>query len=253
MLGRARVSRFLATIVFLGAIFGLWAVVKLVFAFPDYILPGPADVVTTGAAEYRRLGEELQITATGAFGGFLIGNLAGFLGAVAVALSVSASRVILPMALIVRVIPIIALTPFLTLLLGRGLATVTAISALIVFFPTLINGVLGLRSIDRETLELMSVMNASPWQVFWRARLPAALPHLFAALRIAAPASVLGAMVAEWVASGSGLGYLILQASVTFQVELMWSAVLLATALALAAFTVTAWAERVLLAWHPQE
>jgi NitT/TauT family transport system permease protein len=128
---------------------------------------------------------------------------------------------------------------------------VITISALIVFFPTLVNGVLGLRSVEDESLELMRVLNASWWQVFWRLRLPAALPALFAAFRVAAAACVLGALVAEWVASGSGLGYLILQSGVQFEVPLMWSGVLLSTAMAVFAFGLISYAERRLVSWQP--
>jgi NitT/TauT family transport system permease protein len=194
----------------------------------------------------------VKTTAIGAFSGFVLGNAAGFAAAVAIGSSVTVSRIVLPISLGIRSIPIIALTPFLTLLLGRGHLTVAVISALIVFFPTLVNGVLGLRSVDEQSLELMRVMNASWWQVFWRLRLPAALPALFAAFRVAAASSVLGALVAEWVASGSGLGYVILQSGVQFEVALMWSAVILSTAMAAVAFSLIAYAEKRLLTWQPQ-
>jgi NitT/TauT family transport system permease protein len=219
---------------------------------PRYVLPTPAEIARAAATSHHALLAGLKETALGAFTGFVAGNVGGFLGAVAIAASLTASRVVLPMAVAVRSIPIIALTPFLTLLLGRGLVTVMTISALIVFFPTLVNGVHGLRSTEQAALELMHLLNAPRWEVFWRVRLPTALPALFAAFRIAAASSVLGALVAEWVASGSGLGQLILQSGVQFEVPLMWSGVVVSTLLAVVAFGLVSWAERRLLAWHPQ-
>jgi NitT/TauT family transport system permease protein len=241
------------TVVFLGGLVAAWQLLVPAFSVPQYVLPTPGQIVRAGASSHRALLDGLKATAAGAFTGFVVGNAVGFAAAVAVASSATASRVILPMALGIRSIPIIALTPFLTLLLGRGLVTVTAISALIVFFPTLVNGVLGLRSVPDPALELMRVMNASPWQVFWRLRLPTALPDFFSAFRVAAASSVLGALVAEWVASGNGLGQLILQSSVQFDVALMWSAVFTSTLLAVVAFGLVGWAEKRLVSWQPQE
>ena len=87
-----------------------------------------------------------------------------------------------------------------------------AVAAIIIFFPTMINTVLGLRSVPPEALELMAVANASRLEVLWRVRLPTALPYAFSGLQVGAATCILAAMVAEWVTTGTGLGYLILQA-----------------------------------------
>ena len=231
---------------------GLWQLLVPAFAVPRYVLPTPAEIARAAVKSHHVLLAGLEKTAVGAFTGFVAGNVAGFLAAVAMASSLTASRVVLPMAVGIRSIPIIALTPFLTLLLGRGLVTVMTISALIVFFPTLVNGVLGLRSTEESALELMRVLNAPWWEVFWRVRLPTALPALFAAFRVAAASCVLGALVAEWVASGSGLGQVILQSGVQFEVPLMWSGVVVSTLLAIVAFSVVSWAEKRVVGWQPQ-
>jgi NitT/TauT family transport system permease protein len=248
----ARHRALLVGVGFLVATIGLWQLLVPAFAVPRYVLPTPADIARAAVDSHRVLLTGLEKTATGAFTGFVAGNLAGFLAAVAMASSVTASRVVLPMAVGIRSIPIIALTPFLTLLLGRGLVTVMTISALIVFFPTLVNGVLGLRSTEAAALELMRVLNAPWWEVFWRLRLPAALPALFAAFRVAAASCVLGALVAEWVASGSGLGQVILQSGVQFEVPLMWSGVVVSTLLAILAFGLVSWVERRVVGWQPR-
>lgn len=248
----ARHRAALVTITFWGAVLAAWQFLPPALSLKEWVLPNLSEVVRAGAHSHAELGTALKTTAIGAFGGFVVGNLAGFVAAVAVASSAAVSRVLLPMSLGIRSIPIIALTPFLTLLLGRGAATVITIAALIVFFPTLVNGVLGLRSVEQEALELMRVLNASWWQVFWRLRLPSALPALFAAFRVAAASSVLGVLVAEWVTSANGLGYLILQSGVQFEAALMWAGVILSTALAAVAFGLIAYAEKRLLPWQPQ-
>jgi NitT/TauT family transport system permease protein len=248
--GRHRYRKTLLTLLFAGGIIAAWQFLPPAFGVAEYVLPTPTEIARAGSQEHAQLLAGLRTTAVGAFGGFVVGNTAGFALAILVAASLTMSRVLLPMSIVIRSIPIIALAPFLTLLLGRGLATVITISALIVFFPTLVNGVLGLRSVEAEALDLMHVINAPRWQIFWRLRLPAALPSLFAALRIAAAACVLGALVAEWVASGSGLGYLILQSGTQFEVPLMWSAVILSTMMAALAFALVSFLDRRVVTWQ---
>jgi NitT/TauT family transport system permease protein len=237
--GALRVRRGAPGLVALALILGAWFAVKYLAQPSDTVLPTPVSVAEAAWEDRSTLWSATRTTLVGALGGFVVGNLVGILGALAVAASATAARVVLPMALMIRVIPVIALAPFLTLALGQGTGTIVAISALLVFFPTLINGVLGLRSVRTETLELMSVMNASRWEVFRRVRARAALPHLFAAFQVGAPACILGAMVAEWVTSSEGLGFLILQSGVQFDVELMWAGGVVATLLGLFAFGVT--------------
>jgi NitT/TauT family transport system permease protein len=242
--GRARARRALPGVLALVFVLALWFAVKAVAQPSDLILPSPVAVAETAVERFDVLLDATWFTVVGAFGGFLAGNVVGVLGAMAVAASPTAARVVLPMALVVRVIPVIALAPFLTLALGGGLATIFTIAGLIVFFPTLINGVLGFRSVDAQTLELMRILDASAWDVFRRVRVPTALPYLFSAFQVGAASCILGAMIAEWVTSGEGLGFLILQSGVQFEVELMWAGVVIASLLALSAFGLMGWLGR---------
>lgn len=237
-------KRFLPTLIAVAVVLGVWIAVKAIAQPSDDILPSPLQVWDAAVDDSSTLLSATKTTLVGAFGGFLVGNVAGILLAMAVAASQTAARVVLPIALVVRVIPVIALAPFLTLVLGTGNATIVAISAAIVFFPTLVNGVLGFRSVPPEMIELMEIAGASPLDVFLRVRIPAALPYLFAAFQIGAAACILGAMIAEWVTSGEGLGYLILQSGVQFEVPLMWAGVVVAALLALTAFAFTGFLAR---------
>jgi NitT/TauT family transport system permease protein len=239
-------AKVVATIVVLLII---WILAARLSGLNRALFPEPQDVWLAAQGNWSALISATATTAAGAFGGFILGNVVGLGLAMAVARSVLASRLVLPLAIAIRVVPIIALAPLLTLVLGVGFVTVVTIAALLVFFPTLINGILGLRSVKPDQLDMMRMANASQWQVFVRLRLPAALPSLFAAFRVAAGACVLGALLAEWVASGGGLGYLILQSSLTFRVGLMWAAVILSAILAVAAATVTAAVGRKIVNW----
>jgi NitT/TauT family transport system permease protein len=207
-------------------------------------LPAPIDVARAGWSNRSQLISAGLDTLEGALGGFLLGSAVAVAVAILVASSTIAARLLLPVALVVRTLPIIAIAPLLTLLLGYGEITIVSVAAMIIFFPTLVNAVLGLRSVSPETIELMSTANASRLQMLWKVRLPTALPYVFSGLQIGAATCILGAMVAEWVTTGTGLGYLILKAGIDFEVPLMWAGVIFAAILAILVFALTGWIAR---------
>jgi ABC-type nitrate/sulfonate/bicarbonate transport system permease component len=108
--------------------------------------------------------------------------------------------------------------------------SVTVIAGIVTFFPTLVNVVTGLNSAPQESVLLMRAYNASSWTTLFKLRLPSALPSLFSSARIAAPGAMLGAVLAEWLATGQGLGYLMLEASTTSEFAQLWTGVVLITA-----------------------
>jgi NitT/TauT family transport system permease protein len=150
----------------------------------------------------------------------------------------------------VRTLPIVAISPILVLLLGNGYAPKIAIAALITFFPTLVNMVDGLNAADAQAQELMHVLSATKWEVFRYVRWPTSLPYLFSALRIASTASLLGAIVAEWIGSNKGLGYLILAATYDYRTPLLYATMAVASALALALFGLISALENYFVPWR---
>ena len=248
-----RVRSALPGLILFVALVAAWFAVKYGARIPDQQMPAPLQVVQEGWSARAELLKAAASTLGGALAGFLLGSAAAVLAAVLIASSRVASRVLVPFALVVRTLPIIAIAPLLTLLLGTGLITIMAVAAIIIFFPTMINTVLGLRSVPPEALELMAVANASRLQVLWRLRLPTALPYAFSGLQVGAATCILAAMVAEWVTTGTGLGYLILQAGVQFDVGLMWAGVLVAAVLALAVFALTGLIARRVIPGEPAD
>ena len=121
-----------------------------------------------------------------------------------------------PVVVVVNTIPVVAKAPILVLLLGNGMEPKIAIAALICFFPTLVNMVRGLESVNPQAMELMRVLSASKREVFFKLRLYNSLPYLFSALKISASTSVIGAIVGEWIGSTYGIGALIIQAMYNF-------------------------------------
>jgi len=132
-----------------------------------------------------------------------------------------------PVVLMFNAVPLVAKAPVLVLIMGNGVEPKITIAALVCFFPTLVNMVRGLESVNPQAMELMRVLSASKTEIFFRLRLLNALPYLFSALRIAASMCVIGAVVGEWVGATVGVGAMIIQATFNFDSALLYSAIVM--------------------------
>ena len=228
----------------------LWAWLSAAGVIPNYLLPPPGSLAMalgTGAPVLLR---NATTTLEEAVGGFVLGNVV----AVAAAFAFSASPVLrtclYPLALASRAVPIVAITPLLVILLGRGMTPIVAVVAISVYFPTLLNMSRGLRSADVEYFELLHTLGASRWQRLRIIEFPACLPYLFAALKVGASAAFIGAIVGEWIGANSGLGYLIVMSANYFRIPAMWGAVSVAAAMTMALFGLVSLAERWSAPWQ---
>ena len=140
-------------------------------------------------------------TAIEALSGFLLGNVTAILVATVFVHNRRLQEAFFPVVVMFNTIPVVAKAPILVLIIGNGVEPKIAIAALICFFPTLVNIVRGLESVNPQAMELMRVLSASRSEVFFKLRVYASLPYLFSALRIAASTSVIGAIVGEWIGS----------------------------------------------------
>lgn len=227
----------------------LWWAVVSAFHVRPFIAPSPALVVKTIFSNYKMLFDNLIPTAVEAVGGFLIGNLAAIGLATVFVHNKALHQIFFPIAVMVNSIPVVAKAPILVLIMGSGLAPKITIAALVCFFPTLVNMVKGLESVNAQVMELMSVLSASKTQVFFKLRLFNSLPYLFSSLRIAASMSVIGAVVGEWIGATRGIGALILQATYAFDTGLLYAAILLSASLAGVLFLIIAYFERLVVVW----
>lgn len=244
-----RIRTLLPPLCGLVALIGLWQLFSEASLIKRYVLPSPATIAVAIADNWVVLVRHAGHTVEEAVLGFVIGNTVAVALAMLFVYSRLARRSLYPLALVTRSVPIIAVVPVLILWLGDTMAPRIFIAAVVVFFPTLINMVRGLRSVDSEVTELLDSLSATAWQRLVKVRLPASLPYLFAALKIAAGACFIGAIVAEWVGATAGLGYLIVVSGYEFRVPELWAAVIIAALLTLAAFGLVALAERVATPW----
>ncbi len=227
----------------------VWQIVTTAFSVPAFLLPQPSLIGQALVANAARIGGALAQTSTEAAFGFVGGNVMGLALAAVFARWATLERIGLPVAIALRSIPLIAIAPLLTIIFGFGPTTIVVMAVLISFFPALVAGTSGLRAPSPEALALMRVLDAPERVLYARLRIPAALPYVFAAFKITAPASVLAAMVAEWTAANSGLGYLIIDAGEQYRFPLMWAGITAATALAVGAFVLASVAERRVISW----
>ncbi|BCY05988.1 ABC transporter permease [Actinoplanes sp. L3-i22] len=232
---------------------GVWQLLVKGFELDPFLTRGPLDVwryLTDPAntAERDLLREAGRVTAIDAALGLAGGTIAALLTAVAFALWRGVEQTLLPIAMALRAVPLVAMTPLIALIFGRGLLAVTVIAGIVTFFPVLVNVSLALRSVPGSAMDLMRAYGASPIATLFRVQLPGALPALFAALRVAAPLALVGALLAEWLATGKGLGYLMLSSVTTFELDRMWTGVTIVTVASIVLYTLISVIEQLTLA-----
>ena len=183
--------------------------------------------------------------------GWLWGNLIAVVLAIAFVQIPLVERALLQLALASYCLPVIAIGPVLAVLF-TGDTSKVILAALAVIFTTLVSALVGLRSADRTSLDLIRAYGGGSWTQLWKVRLRAALPSLFAGLRIAAPAAMLGAIIGEYLGAESGLGVAMINSQQSLAVERTWGIALVATALSGAAYGLTALIGRLLTPWAPR-
>jgi NitT/TauT family transport system permease protein len=244
-------SRYFAPLAAFAGILIAWEAGVRLFDVQPFIAPAPTDVVAVLFAERALLLRNLWPTLIESLMGFTVGNFAAIALAVTFVHHRWAEKAFFPIAVFVHTIPILAFAPILVLIFGNGLTAKIVIAAMICFFPTLVNMVKGLKSASDQSLDLARILSATKSEVFWRIRLPASLPYLFAALKIAATTSVIGAIVGEWIGADRGLGALIIDATFNFRSALLYATVIVSSGLAVAMFAAVTAVERRLVRWSP--
>jgi ABC-type nitrate/sulfonate/bicarbonate transport system permease component len=190
----------------------------------------------------------LLLTLGDALAGYLAGTVAAIVVAVLFVLYRPVEQAFLPIAMVLRSVPLVAMTPIITLVFGRHLAGVTIIAGIVVFFPSLVNIVFGLRSTPRAAADLVTAYGGSAFTVLRKVAIPNALPALFASARIAVPGAIIGALLAEWLATGKALGYYMEHSQQVFDYGGVWASVVVITAVSVALYGVVGIIETIVLA-----
>lgn len=229
----------------------LWQGICSLLDVPTYLVPRPTDIVNVFFTKGDLLAKNTLPTLYEALLGFGIGAIAAVSLAVGFVYWKALEAGLMPIAVFIQTIPIVGIAPLLVILLGTGYLPKITISALITFFPILVNATRGLQAADPRILDLMKILSASRNEIFWKVRIYCALPFIFAALKISITASVVGAIIAEWIGSQVGLGYLIIQSTYNFNTPLLYATMVTASVIAVILFSIVARVERSLIKWAP--
>jgi ABC-type nitrate/sulfonate/bicarbonate transport system permease component len=230
-----------------------WELIVRVRETPAWLLPPPSAIGQTLIDDRALLLEHGIATAQAALIGFGIALLVGIGSAIAITSTQILERSLYPVIIATNAIPVIAIAPLLLIWFGYGLTPKIIVVALICFFPIAVNTIDGLRSVDREMINLLRSLGAGRWATFRLVRFPTALPYLFSGTRIAAAVSVIGALVGEWVGSSAGLGYLMVRAASQFLTDRVFAAIFIAALMGIAMFAAISLLERWLLPWRRLE
>lgn len=228
----------------------LWEGAVALLAIPKVVLPSPSEIAALFGQRPGLFIRNAQVTLKE----FGIGLAASI--AIGIPLGVAAAKVgwfarnLYPVIVATQSVPKLALAPLFVVWLGFGIFPKAAIAFLIAFFPIMVNTAIGLTAMDRDFEMLARSLGFSAWQRFLKFELIAALPMIFAGIKVAAPFAVIGAVVGEFIGADAGLGKLTLTASTTLNTTLLFAALTVLAAIGLASYVVVALLEKWLLPWH---
>lgn len=230
----------------------IWSVIVRLGNYPQFLLPTPQRVyerfiqVLSNGILLKHLLVTLQEVGGGLALGLSVAVVLGYL----LAKSRTLERLLSPYIVASQAVPIVALAPLLVIWFGAGSLSKVIVCALTLFFPVLINTIVGIRNVDRDLVDLMRSLQSTRWQLFYYLELPAALPVLFGGLKVGVTLSVIGAVVGEFVGADRGLGFLVNLARGLFDTPLMFVALFTLMIVALVLYGLVSLLERWLLGWR---
>ncbi len=230
------------------------------FAVPDYVLPRPSQILVALVRGFAppflspsQYYVNIFTTLVEAVTSFVLGSLLGIVVGALVVEFKGVRRLAMPYIIGLQSVPKVALAPLFVVWFGFGIESKILLGVLLTFFPLLINTAAGLASVERDRIELMISLKASPWTTFRRVKFPSALPYVFAGLEMAAVYSILGAVVGEFVGGNSGLGVLILNRNAALDIAGSLAALVLLAIMGIGLQRTVAVARARILFWAPSQ
>lgn len=243
-------KRFLYPIALVVLIFLLWEGIVVLFDIAEYLIPKPSTIFLQLIDKFSTLLPHIYVTTLESVLGFILGSCLGVILAIAFTYSNTLEQSLYPYTIALKSIPIVAISPLLIVWFGNGITPKIIVSAIITFFPVVVNMTKGLNSIDKDAFDIFDSMSATRLQVFFKLRLFNSLPYLFAALKMSATLSVTGAIVGEFSGSDKGLGYYILISSHRLETVDMFVGIILSSLLGVVLFYTIAILEKLLVPWE---
>jgi NitT/TauT family transport system permease protein len=248
-----RINQFIPSFFGIMIFLTLWELISRLFSISPLILPPPSDVLTVLWQQPAYLLFNASITLLESIAGFLIGSIVAIgLGTLFIFFPI-AEKVIYPYTIAFKSVPLVALAPIIVTWCGSGFLSKVLMAAIISFFPVLVSMVEGLKSVEPEALELMSMLSASKWEEYTKLRLPHSLKSLFAGLKVSSTFAIVGAIVAEFVGSENGIGYVVKSSSYYLDTSLTFAAIIIAGFLGVISFYMVLNVESKVIFWKTQK
>ena len=222
----------------------LWQGIAVYAEIPELILPTPLEIARRMVVDHRILLRDSAVTMSEVITGFGAATLVGVPLALLIFYSKLVARILYPLLIAFQTVPKVALAPLLVLWFGFGYTPKVLIGFLTAFFPIVISTVVGLEALEDDMVKLLKSMGASEWQTFRKLRLPTALPNIFGGLKIGIGLAVIGAIIGEYVAAESGLGYRQITANAQFDSTLNFAALIAISLIGVVTFYAVQFAER---------
>jgi NitT/TauT family transport system permease protein len=229
----------------------VWEAAVRMMGIRSIILPPPSEIFVVMVARYDLLLEHLWPSIYLTVLGFLLAVVGGVVVAIVITYSEIIRRGFYPVIVVSQVIPKIAIAPLFVVWFGTGTMSSLLLAFLISFFPMTINAAMGFQSVDEDIHRMARTFMGTRWQIFWKIRMPNAMPYIFAGMKISITLAIIGVIVAEFVASQEGIGYLIKLAGGLLDTPLMMAAITVLSIAGLALYWVIAAAESWAVYWQP--
>jgi ABC-type nitrate/sulfonate/bicarbonate transport system permease component len=228
----------------------IWQIYIVASGLPRVVLPSPVAVGEALIADIPILLHHSKVTLIETFAGFAAALAVGLLFALLIDRSTLLRRAIYPLLVASQTVPVIAYAPLLVIWFGYEILPKVLVVLLFCFFPVTVAALDGLRAADHDLLRLFRTFGASEWQIFFKVRVPHALPAIFSGVRIAITYAVSSAVVGEYVGAVDGLGIYIQRVKNSFQVDRVFAAILVIALVSVGLFVLVSWVERLVIPWH---
>ena len=227
----------------------IWEISCRLTDVPKWLLPVPTDIIVELYEHWNLLLRHSFVTLYEILIGFSFSIISGILIGGLIVYSKTLEKAIYPIIISSQTIPIIAIAPILLVWFGYGLLPKILVVGLIAFFPIAVNTIDGLKSIDDDLVNMMKTLGANKSQIFKKIQIPNSLPYIFTGLRIGMAASVIGAVISEWVGSSEGLGYLMIRSKPQFLTERVFAAIFLLSIIGFLLFLLVNYCEKKIVYW----
>jgi NitT/TauT family transport system permease protein len=238
-----------AVVVFL-LLFLAWELAVRFFGIKEYLLPTPTRIWAEFMKRYDTVMASAWVTTREILAGFALAAVVSIPLAAWISYSRFMENAVYPAIVFLQIIPKIAIAPLFIIWFGFGFTPKLLLVFLLSFFPIVVAAIAGFKSLDPDIMDFARTTGAGGWRLFAKIRLPQALPHIFTGLKVGAALSATAAVVAEFVASDKGLGYLLLQYNGQLETPMVFAIIVLLSLIGLAVYYAVEVAERFTIPWH---